>query len=296
MTGAMVAAAPAPGGSLRQVRAAASSLETAGPHSPEAVSALLRELPYRISVLRPPYGRGVPLLPDAAVQRPAGGSIFIISIPRPGGDADTMRELLPRLRGAFPSVPVVALVCPATDREVVHFACRAGRLNLRAVVLEGEPMVDTLTPILTDWGGMCDCVVEWLGTRRVVLSPALGWLVQNIFRLAPAHRTVAPVLRMLGQPETSARFRFRKKRLPPPQRWHHAARALHTALQIQAHPDRCLLRLALEHGYGSHAAMTRQFVRVFGVRPGAVRGTLGWEWLLDAWAERHVAVRPAARA
>jgi AraC-like DNA-binding protein len=47
-----------------------------------------------------------------------------------------------------------------------------------------------------------------------------------------------------------------------------------------------LLTVAVEGGYSDHSSLSRQSLRLFGVRPGAIRPTLGWEWLLDRWLRR----------
>ena len=53
--------------------------------------------------------------------------------------------------------------------------------------------------------------------------------------------------------------------------------------RVQAEPDTCLLRIAHEFGYADHSALSQLVYRSFRVRPGAVRGTLGWEWLMYRW-------------
>jgi AraC-like DNA-binding protein len=64
------------------------------------------------------------------------------------------------------------------------------------------------------------------------------------------------------------------------------ARALNHALRIQARPEARLTLLAMEAGYSDHSGLTRQLIRMFGVTPVGIRGTLGWEWLADRWLIR----------
>lgn len=258
--------------------------------------ALLREVPFRMELLQPPYAVPQPVPVDRLAAAPAPGSVLAISILSPARDGDAVSRYLPRLRAAFPSIPFIALLNPASHQDSLRFACRAGALRLRAVLVEGEPPRQTLAPILCDHAAVCENVVEWLSLRRLSLSPTLAFLVHQLFLLAPRHRTVALLLRELGESETSTRFRFRKKRLPSPQRWHQAARALHAAMQIQASPDDCLLPLALRLGYGSDTALARQMRQVFGLRPAAVRGTLGWEWLMDRWLDSWEEARESRAA
>jgi AraC-like DNA-binding protein len=55
---------------------------------------------------------------------------------------------------------------------------------------------------------------------------------------------------------------------------------------MQAEPSAPLLALAVECGYSDHSSLSRQCLRLFGTRPGRIRGMLGWEWLMDQWLRR----------
>ena len=63
------------------------------------------------------------------------------------------------------------------------------------------------------------------------------------------------------------------------------------SLRLQADQRVPLLTVAVECGYSDHSSLSRQCLRLFGVRPGAIRPTLGWEWLLDRWLRRADAGR-----
>ena len=80
-------------------------------------------------------------------------------------------------------------------------------------------------------------------------------------------------------------IRLHKRLLPTPSRWYQAARALHTVLRIQSEPRTSLLRIAHELGYADHSALSQLVYRSFRVRPGTIRGTLGWEWLMHRWLQ-----------
>src|SRR5690606_16863514 len=75
----------------------------------------------------------------------------------------------------------------------------------------------------------------------------------------------------------------RKRGLPSPSRWFQVARALHAALRIQARPDASMTAIALEMGFADHSALAHLLRRCLGVQAGMIRGTLGWEWLLQRW-------------
>ncbi|HEX2081297.1 MAG TPA: helix-turn-helix domain-containing protein [Longimicrobium sp.] len=242
----------------------------------------------------PPYTHLHAMRPGrAAIPAACFGSVF--AMPLGAGRDEAADASLLRLRAGL-SGPLVALVRPTTHHETLRVARRAGALWLRAVLLEGEPIYEALRPALADPAALHDQVSEWLALRGVPLSPRLQFLVREIFLRAPAHPELSTLLRAVGEPEGGARTRLRKKRLPVPHRWHQAARALHATLRIQADGDRTVLEIALELGYSSDSALSRQLVTVFGLRPGQLRGTLGWEWLLERWMARAGYPHPSPTA
>jgi hypothetical protein len=119
--------------------------------------------------------------------------------------------------------------------------------------------------------------------RGAPLSPHLQHLVRELLSITTDHGTVGEVLRRIGASESGTRSRFQKKRLPPPRAWCGLARGLRTALSIQGAPDAALTRIAGALGYRDHTALSKQVRLVFAVQPSEIRGTLGWEWLLDRW-------------
>jgi AraC-like DNA-binding protein len=196
---------------------------------------------------------------------------------------------LAALRGAFPQFPVIAVVPREASPAVARLVCNLGKLGVRAVLGEDEPAYATLRPALASPVCLARDVVEWLRLRRTALNPELEHVIHGIFEYALHTREVSETCRIIGEPESSARARFRKKGLPPPSAWHQAARSLYAALRMQENPACSVEAVAYEQGYGSHASLSRQLYRVFGLRPSALRGTLGWEWLLIRWQARQAA-------
>ncbi len=178
--------------------------------------------------------------------------------------------------------PVVLMIDPQAE-DLLFAATRMARLPVRAVLFRGEPIPGTLRRQITRPPNLAEDVVEWMGLRGVRLTPVTAHLIRQIFARASDYQEIVPLLREMGNPESSARFRCRKKRLPSPGRWLHAARALNAAFRIQSDQGRSLLRIAQELGYADHSALSNQMLRVFRLRPGAVRKILGWEALLDRW-------------
>lgn len=264
---------------------------------------LLRAPPFtsgahlRLGTLSPPYlqyGPAPTLLPCLASARKPG-TIVVLNI---GDIVQSWPDLfatVPGLRSRFPWAPVIVRV-GSSSSHVTHLAGRAGQLHIRAVLADGEAILETLLPILTDAAALAPDAVEWLNLRGLRLNPGLSHLLTQIFTHSARHANVGDILRMIHEPETSARFRCRKRGLPSPTSWLQVARSLATALRIQAEPETPLLTLAFELGFSSHSALSQQVYRAFGLRPGALRGTMGWEWLLSRWVERFVAPASCDRA
>ena len=248
-----------------------------------------------IALLRPPYDRiehqtGWSSL-DARASIP--GLIAGIQLDRPLDDYSVLEETIRRVRHHAPAIPVVLLLqIPVED--CLFVAAHASRAGARAVVWSGQPLGEALRRSLTEESSLAEDVVEWLGLYGLRLSPLVSSLLAQIVAQAPRHDNLTALLSAAGVPETTARFRMHKKRLPPPSRWYQVARALHGALRIQAEPRTSLMRLAHALGYADHSALSQLVNRAFGVRPGVIRGTLGWEWLMERWM-RLQRVAPSPR-
>jgi len=111
-------------------------------------------------------------------------------------------------------------------------------------------------------------------------------LIGVIVRLSPRFTEVGALLGDMGHAERTVRTWFRRAGVPGPGKWLAVAHAVRAALRLQAEDGAPLLTLAVECGYSDHSSLSRQSLRLFGVRPGAIRRTLGWEWLLDRWLRR----------
>jgi len=241
---------------------------------------------HAVVLLRPPYERLEPVVgwSPSRSRETLPGSVLGIRINRPVQDLARLEQSVQTIRRESPSTPVVLLLdLPVEDG--LYLSAQAARMGVRAAVCSGDSVKETLRRSLTQGTGLAAEVVDWLGMRGLRLSPLVASLVMQIVALAPYHVNLTALLEAVGIPETSARFRMNKKRLPPPSRWFQAARALHAALRIQAEPESGLLRIAHRLGYADHSALSQLVYRSFRVRPGAIRGTLGWEWLLERWID-----------
>lgn len=252
-----------------------------------------------LGCMSPPYLEVRPL--------PAPGAAGTASPPLPRGtvlvlDAGStpaewllLPEAVTAARRRYPAAPLVVQVRELTTATMA-LAQRAARLRVRAVIGPGERPADALRPALTRPDDLGDDVVEWMALRGTPLPPVVAELVRRIVGEAHRFLQLCDLLAPLGESERTARHRFRGKRLPPPSAWHQAGRALYAALRVQAQPDARLSVVALDLGYADHSGFSRQLTRAFGLTPAAVRGTLGWEWLLDRWLSRGGGARAVTAA
>lgn len=242
------------------------------------------ELPHPLYCAFPPYERERLITSGIPRELPTGAVLILDVAPVPR-DTTGLDDALRRVRASTPSTPVVLRTAADID-DLLRLATLGVTLPTQGVILRGQALPGALRGQLTRPRNLPEEVTSWLAMKGVRMAPALTDLIRQIFARATRHSEISSLCREIGAVESSARFRCSKKRLPPPSRWLQAARALHACLRLQAHPDRALLPLALELGYADHSALSHQLRRTFQVRPGEVRRTLGWEWLLDRWFDR----------
>ncbi|MEO7477010.1 MAG: helix-turn-helix domain-containing protein, partial [Gemmatimonadales bacterium] len=186
----------------------------------------------------------------------------------------------------FPAAPLVLRIGPRAGTGDLEWVRRAGALRVRAVLFDDEPPLPALRRALTDATTLPDDVEQWIMVRIPGLAPDVTRLAGEIVRLAPRFEGVGPLLDSLGHAERTVRTWFRRAGVPGPGKWLAVAHALRAVLRMQAEDGASLLALAVEGGYSDHSSLSRQCLRLFGVRPGTIRRTLGWEWLLDRWLRR----------
>lgn len=250
---------------------------------------MARGLPLPIYVVRPPYERFVPLPSIAALERSdlSPGSVLAIGVAAPERDWLRLQGVTPQLRSRFPGAALILRVPRTPDAASVHLARRAGELHIRAVLLESEPIELTLRRILTRPVELPSEVLEWLTVRGTTLTPELGEVVHEIFASTTNRRRMRELVPTARRSERTIRGWFRARNLPVPTHWFAAARGVRAALAMQADIGDPLFHIALQHGYTDHSSLSRQLVRLFGLRPSAIRRALGWEWLLDRWLIRE---------
>ena len=252
------------------------------------MSTLALLAPPAVFQLAPPYDR-FEVVPDVAACAPGAlpdAAVLAVGVTAPQDSWDEVAALVPRLRARFPAVPVVLRLVPSTEGEADGALRRAAELGARGVLFEGESPRPRLRRALTDATALPQQIHEWVSLRVPELPPTVGHLMREILERSSRFGEVGPLLGSMGHAERTARTWFHRAGVPGPGKWLGVAHAVRAALRLQAEERAPLLTLAVECGYSDHSSLSRQSLRLFGVRPGVIRRTLGWEWLLDRWLRR----------
>lgn len=125
-------------------------------------------------------------------------------------------------------------------------------------------------------------------------SPSAKILASQVLRLmgriSPPTITSYSELELIlmsteGQITPSLARRLRRSGLPTPGAWRQLGTTLRAALQIQG-TSNSLERIALTEGFYDQSSLSRQMKTLYGLRPGRLRGTVGWQWLVWRWFRR----------
>ena len=237
-----------------------------------------------VVVLRPPYDHRDlrPALAGTGRDNVAPGSIVGVHISHPRIDAAAVGELVRDLTRRWQGCPVVVFLDMSAE-EAILVSARLSAAEARAVVGVGPDMPAILRDVLTNPTRLGSAVVEWLQLRQIRLNPNQADLLEKVFDSAPEHGELTSLLEHHRIPQSSARFRLRKRGLPSPTRWFQLARAVHAALRLQARPEASVAAVAHQLGFVDHSALAHLLRRSLNVTAHQIRGTLGWEWLLDRW-------------
>lgn len=209
------------------------------------------------------------------------GTIWLVVVPASPNGWPTAADWVLWLRSAYASVTIGLLLPEDAAPLVPETTSAAGAPRVRAVLRHGEPIAPTLRDRLTRPVGLGAEVTDWLGLRGLPLPPRVAAPIRALFD--DGGRTMARALEPLSLSERTLRRYFARRGLPPPREWHAAARALRAVLCLQREPTASLLDVSFRTGYGDHSSLSRQIKRLFNLRPGEIRRTLGWEWVLERW-------------
>jgi AraC-like DNA-binding protein len=215
------------------------------------------------------------------------GAILVVEPANPI-DWLALRRDIYFLRQELPAAPVVLRLREDVSSSSLDVARRAGQLCVRAILTDGKDVAVSLRPILTTPTDLGSDVVEWLLMMKFELPPKLSTYVVDIFHESGRHHDLASLAQPLEAGLRGMRAIFRRANIPSPGKWLQLARVLSCVFLIQRYPARPMLQIAVDAGYSDLSALSRQVYRLFGFRPGLLRGTLGWEWLVLEWLHRSV--------
>jgi AraC-like DNA-binding protein len=231
----------------------------------------------------PPYDRG-----SIVIHPDSGGGVAVIAIVAVEPDdreGTRAAATVLTVRRRLPGAAIVLLVCDLTP-SALTVAVRAMVPAVRGVLF-GASTTAGLRTNLTRSQDLGAGVVAWLGDVGIpVARPALELVAEIVDAPSRGAPSLSAFLSTLERSERTARNWFRNSGLPAPRAFFSLARVLHAALAIQRDGDRSFLDIAVEAGYADAAGLAHQIGRAVGLRPGNVRGTLGWEWLLERWCRR----------
>jgi AraC-like DNA-binding protein len=237
----------------------------------------------------PPYAQLYSLSERASetVRDLPSGTVLVLSAVDSSSNWRCMSRQVPEVRRSFPRAPIVLLLPRSSNAYFTHLAGRAASLHVRAVLVQGEPLAETLRRELTDIPDLAAEVEEWLQFLGLPMSPATRQCIGQAFGMVPACTRAEGFARHLSMPLRTLRGWFEADGLPAPSHWLAAARALRACLFLQRHRERPLLEIALQNSYCDVSALSHQVTRLFGARLSEIRHMLGWEWMLAAWLGRE---------
>ncbi len=261
-----------------------------------------RSMPPRLRRTEPPYDRWQEARDEAAsFAAPRMGTVRAVRVRDADREWPQVESWVPRLRRAYPTVPVVLLIPHDSPASTSNYLRISGSLGIRAVLLEGEPVESTLRRWMTAATSLGPDVAEWVALRRGCVSPTCASLIREIVRNASAYPSVHALLAADGWSWRRASIVLSRERLPAPGKWFALGRGLRFCLTLQARPDLSVNRHALERGDEDSAPVRRQLRRLFRIPPAQVKATIGWEWLAERWwglhrPDRHLGSATEARS
>jgi AraC-like DNA-binding protein len=257
---------------------------TAQPGAPAG----LADLPFSLLAAAPPYNdlRPVPDLAAYGAEQMRPGLVWVIEVAAAGCTGEDLAAWIPRLRAAYPAVPVALWLDEPAAPISIQMAAAAGALRVRALLMPDNPLEHELRRQLSTPHDLAADLIEWLQLLPLRLPHRVTDIIHGLIREGASYPTLTAFLDDRELSGRTVRARFAACGIPGPGSWFALARLLPALLRIQREPKIPLLTIAIQAGYSDHAALSHKIRRLFGVRAGEVRETIGWEWLLLRFLER----------
>jgi AraC-like DNA-binding protein len=243
--------------------------------------------PYEIGILSPPYRAVIPshsgALATPRQENIRDGSLIVFRLVDPTYDLDWVKRTIWLARRQYLSMPLVVHLPDGIVERDMPLVQALWQLGVSGVFFRKCAIYRDLAPQMTAPPDHAAKVREWLSLRLPNLGHAslllLGQILGQELRGGPRAKLARTERKLLsyGKKELS------DLHLPPPRSWGKLARALRAALAIQADPGASFSCIAAHCGYSEQASLSNQVKATFGMRPGRIRYTLGWEWLMERW-------------
>lgn len=251
--------------------------------------AVSRDLHTPLAQLRPPYDRILPVVPDAPVVPAAASPEGEALVWRLGvGDWKAAQQIA---RHRTPGTSLILILPPAVDLHDADFLLRAVEGCRPQSILPYHPELDLDELLSVLCRTPVDLSIEFMDYliwRGIRIDSETRQLVRRTIELSSHIRTVSGLSRAMYLSRRALGRRFMTRGIPVPSHWLHFARILRASLRLQA-GDESLMTIAYDLGYSDGFAFSNQMRRLTGLRPSAVRGAFGWEWIVEAWLTREFA-------
>jgi AraC-like DNA-binding protein len=212
--------------------------------------------------------------------------VWIVDLTDESCRDDELTTWIPHLRQAYPTVPVALRLNDLDTPGAIQLAAAAGALRIRALLMPDEPLENALRRQLSTPQDLAGNLIEWLQLLSPRLPHRVTDLIHGLISEGSRYPTLTAFLDDRNLSGRTVRARFAARGIPGPGSWFSLARLLPALRRMQREPQTPLLTIALQAGYSDHAALSHQIRRLFGLRAGAIREALGWEWLLLRFLEK----------
>ncbi len=233
-----------------------------------------------LRLLAPPYEQLAPLDPNHPLPPLAAGTVLTWAMAKEEWTRNAY------FVNARPAGLALAVILPAETRDVpITRILRAIETARPQVVLPHHRRLSAsqiAQVVKRPPHSLGTALVEYLEWRGLEVDATARAIIRRTVKLSTSVRTVGDLSRRLYMSRRALGRRFQSNGLPSPSRWLHLSRVLRATFRLQ-NSRVGLFHIACSLGYPDGFSLSRQMSRLCAVRPSEVRGSAGWEWVLESW-------------